>query len=215
MADNTDSLIDALAAGLTPVRHRTAARDGLALAALAVAEIAAYFALRGMRSDMPMAMGKMAFWWKAVSLLVLAAIGATTAIAALDPARSPRHGLRALAAAAAVAVAVGWGVDAARGGSAHLIARLDWRDGLDCIAVVVGCALPALAALALLMRRGAATDPGGAATAAGVAAAAWGGVVFTLDCPHDDPFYIAVWFAAAIIIVMGIARLALPRLTRW
>jgi hypothetical protein len=215
MADSADALIDSLAAGLTPVRPRTAVRDGLAFAALAAAEIAAYFALRGMRPDMPMAMGNMAFWWKAVSLLVLAAIGVATTIAALDPARSPRRGLRALAGAAALAVAVGWGVDAARGGSADLFARLDWRHGLDCIAVVVGCALPALGALALLMRRGAATDPRGAATAAGVAAAAWGGVVFTLDCPHDDPFYIAVWFAAAIVVVMGIARLILPRLTRW
>ena len=211
MADNGDALIDSLAAGLTPVRHRTALRDEMAFAALAVVEVAVYLALRGMRPDMPVAMGHMAFWWKAVSLLVLAVIAVATTIAALDPARSPRRGLRSLAAAAAVAVAVGWGVDAARGGSAGLIARLDWRDGLDCIAFVIGCALPALGALALLMRRGASTDPRGAATAA----AAWGGVVFTLDCPHDDPFYIAVWFAAAIAIVMVIAHLVLPRLTRW
>ncbi len=215
MADNADALIDSLAAGLTPVRYRTATRDALAFAALAVVEVTAYLALRGMRPDMPAAMGEMAFWWKAVSLLVLAVIGVATAIAALDPARSPRRGLRALAGAAAVTVAVGWGVDAARGGSADLIARLDWRHGIDCIAFVVGCALPALAALAILMRRGAATDPRGAATAAGAAAAAWGGVVFTLDCPHDDPLYIAVWFGIAIVIVMGIARIALPRLTRW
>ncbi|MBC7497542.1 MAG: DUF1109 family protein [Sphingomonadaceae bacterium] len=215
MADNGVALIDSLAAGLTPVRRRTAWRDGMAFAALAVVEVAVYLALRGMRPDMPVAMGHMAFWWKAVSLLVLAVIGVATTIAALDPARSPRRGLRSLAVAAAVAVAVGWGVDAARGGSASLIARLDWRDGLDCIAFVIGCALPALGALALLMRRGASTDPRGAATAAGAAAAAWGGVVFTLDCPHDDPFYIAVWFAAAIAIVMVIARLILPRLTRW
>jgi len=140
MADNSVALIDSLAAGLTPVRHRTAWRDGMAFAALAVVEVAVYLALRGMRPDMPVAMGHMAFWWKAVSLLVLAVIGVATTIAALDPARSPRRGLRSLAVAAAVAVAVGWGVDAAGGGSASLIARLDWRDGLDCIAFVIGCA---------------------------------------------------------------------------
>ncbi len=210
-----DDMLDALVAGLTPVTRRTAARDWAAFAALAVAEIAIYFALRGMRPDMPEAMGRMAFWWKAVSLLVLAAIGVTTTIAALDPVRSPRRGLRALGVAAAAAIAIGWGIDAARGGPADLLARLDWREGLDCVAFVVGCALPALGALALLMRRGAPTDPRGAATAAGAAAAAWGGVVFTLDCPHDDPLYIAVWFSLAIVVVMLLTRLILPRLTRW
>lgn len=215
MANDADRLIDSLATGLTPVRRRTARGDWLALALLAVAEVAAYLALRGMRPDMPAAMGAMAFWWKATSLLVLAVIGVTTTIAALDPVASPRRGLRALAVAAGVAVAVGWAIDAARGGRTDLIARLDWREGLDCVAFVVACALPALGALALLMRRGAPTDPGGAATAAGAAAAAWGGVVFTIDCPHDDPFYVAVWFAVAMGAVMVIARLLLPRLTRW
>ncbi len=216
MADpNADAMLDALVAELKPVAPRRPARDWAAFALLAVAEVAAYLTMRGMRPDMPEAMSHMAFWWKALSLLVLAVIGVGTTIAALDPVRSPRRGLRLLAIVAALAVAAGWVVDAARVGPADFIARLDWREGLDCVLFVVACALPALGALALLMRRGAPTDPTGAATAAGVAAAAWGGVVFTLDCPHDDPFYIAVWFSLAIAIVMAIARLLLPRLTRW
>ncbi len=198
-----DAMLDALVAQLTPVQRRRPSRDWAVLALLAVAEVVAYLALRGMRPDMPDAMTHMAFWWKALSLLALAAIGVGTTIAALDPARSPRRGLRALGTAAAAALAAGWAIDAARGGSTELLARLDWREGLDCVAFVVGCALPALGALAVLMRRGAPTDPVGAATAAGIAAAAWGGVVFTLDCPHDDPFYIAVWFALAFAIVLA------------
>ncbi len=215
MADDAEALIDTLTARLTPVTPRRAGRDWLAFALLAVVEAAAYIGLIGPRHDMHAAMGQMAFWWKAVSLVILAAIGVSTTIAALSPDRSPRRGLRRLGVAAALAVVAGWILDASQSGTAALVARLDWREGLACVGVVVALALPALGVLALLMRRGAATDPRGAATAAGAAAAAWGGAVFTINCPHDDPFYIAVWFAAAIGAVMLVARAALPRLTRW
>lgn len=210
-----DAFADSLAAGLKPVTRRTPARDWTAFALLAAAELIAYAGLRGMRPDMPMAMGLMAFWWKGLSLLVLAVIGVATTITALAPERSARRGLRGLGIAAAVAVALGWIVDASRAGPADLIARLDWREGLSCVGAVVILAAPALGALVVLMRRGAPTDPRRTATAAGAAAAAWGGAVFTLRCPHDDPLYIAVWFAVAILAIMAFARVTVPRLTRW
>lgn len=213
--DRDDALLDALAAGLVPVRRRSARRDWAAFALLGAVEVAAYIAVRGMRPDMDDAMSRMAFWWKALSLVVLAAIGVATTIVALDPARTPRRGLRAFGWVAAAALATGWGLDAAAGGAAVLAARLDWREGLACVGAVVVLALPALALLGLLLRRGAATDPRRAATAAGAAAAAWGGTVFTLACPHDDPLYVALWFAVAIAGMTLMARLALPRLTRW
>ncbi len=216
MRADPDALIEALAAGLTPVQARTPARNWAAFALLAAVEVAAYLAVAGMRPDMGMAMGRTAFWWKALSLVVLAGIGIATAIAALRPDRSPRRGLRLFGIAAAVAIAVGWGLDAAHGAAPDQLAlRLDWREGLACLGEIVVLALPALGILALLMRRGAPTDPSGAATAAGAAAAAWGGAVFTFACPHDDPFYIAVWFALSIGVVMAVARLLLPKLTRW
>ena len=210
-----DRLVDGLAAGLTPVTRRTAARDWTAFAALAAVEVAVYAGLRGMRPDMPMAMGLMAFWWKGLSLLVLAVIGIATTIGALTPERSARRGLHRLGIAAAVVIALGWLVDAGRVGAADLLVRLDWRDGLACVWSVVVLAAPALAALVILMRRGAPTDLRRTATAAGAAAAAWGGAVFTLRCPHDDPLYIAIWFVVAILGVMAFARLTVPRLIRW
>ena len=215
MSKRNEMMLDELVGQLTPVRPRSPRRDLAVIALFGAVEIALYVAVRGMRPDMHMAMGLMAFWWKVASLAVLAVIGVVTTIAALDPARSPRRGLQGFAIAAALAIAVGWGLDAAQAGPAALLARLDWRKGVECLGAVVVLSLPALAALAVLMRRGAPTDPGGSVTAAGLAAAAWGGAVFTLACPRDDPFYVAVWFAAAILVVLVIARLLLPRLTRW
>ncbi len=210
-----DRLIERLAHGLKPVRRRLPLRDAAILIGLGIVEIAIYIWVSGMRPDMPEAMGLMAFWWKAASLGVLAVIGGATALGALDPTRSPRRGLRGFAVAAAVAIAAGWAIDAASAGVGPLIARLDWREGLACVRAVVLLSIPALLALGLLMRRGAPTDPGGTAAAVGLTAAAWGGAVFVLACPHDDPLYVALWFAVSIAIVAWLARLVLPRLTRW
>jgi hypothetical protein len=210
-----DPLIERLAGSLQPVRRRLPARDAAILLALGLVEVVGYVAVRGMRPDMPEAMDRMAFWWKAASLCVLALIGGATALGAFDPTRSPRRGLRGFAVAAAVAIAIGWGIDAASAGIGPLLARLDWREGLRCVGAVVVLSVPALLALGVLMRRGAPTDPGGTASAVGLTAAAWGGAVFVLACPHDDPLYVALWFAVAIGVVTWLARLVLPRLTRW
>lgn len=210
-----DPLIERLAGGLQPVRRRLPWRDAAILGVLGLVEIAVYVWVRGMRPDMPEAMGSMAFWWKAASLTVLALIGGATALGAFDPTRSPQRGLRGFAIAAAVAIAIGWGIDAASAGVGPLLVRLDWREGVRCVGAVVVLSIPALLALGVLMRRGAATDPGGTASAVGLTAAAWGGAVFVLACPHDDPLYVAFWFAVAIGIVAWLARLILPRLTRW
>ena len=210
-----DALLDALAADLAPVRRRRMARTAAALALLAGVEAGLYIVLRGgMRPDMGAAMGRMAFWWKVASLAVLAVVGVATTLAAVDPAGSPRRGLRRFAVAAAVAVALGWALDVAHG-AGGLAARLDWRQGVDCLAAVVVLSLPPLIALTMLLRRGAPTDASGSAFAAGIAAAAWGGAVFTVACPSDDPLYVVVWFAAAMAAVTALARLVVPRVTRW
>lgn len=214
-AEGGDALIDRLSRDLVPVRPRTTARTLLLLAVLGIVEVALYLAIRGMRPDMPAAMTQPMFWWKGASLLALAVIGGATALRAFDPAASPRRGLRRFAAAAAIALAAGWIIDAAGGGGAALRVRLAPADGLACVGAVVVLSLPALFAFGLLMRRGAATDPGGTAAAVGLTASAWGGLVFVVACPHDDPLYVALWFTVAITLVAFIARLTLPRLTRW
>jgi hypothetical protein len=75
--------------------------------------------------------------------------------------------------------------------------------------------LPAMAALGVLMRRGAPTDIGGTSLTAGIAAAAWGAFVFVFACPADDPLYIAVWYVVGCGLVTMFARVVLPRLASW
>ena len=211
-----DTLVDRLASALPPVRRRRVGIDAAIVAGLVAVELALFLAIGLMRHDMPRAMDHMSFWWKLGSLGVIAAVAAPTAILSFDPARSPRRGLRLVLAAVALSLAVGWGIDVlAENGPALLVARLDWHQGLGCVWKMVALSMPPLVGLALLMRRGAATEPEASALAVGLAASALGAFVFVFACPKDDPFYIAIWYAVGCGVVTLIARLALPRLTRW
>ncbi len=210
-----DPLIDRLARDLKPVRRRSAGRDAALLGLLCLVELALFLGLGAMRPDMPVAMEQPSFWWKLGSVCLIALVGAVVAVVSFDPVRSPRRGLRWLAAIIALCFAAGWVVDASRDGWPALAARVNWHDGMQCASKIVALSVPAMLGLGLLMRRGAATDSGGAALASGIAAGAWGAFVFVFACPYDDPLYIAVWYAVGCGFVTALGRLALPRLTRW
>jgi hypothetical protein len=212
---STDRLIDSLAAELAPVRRRRPWRDIGILALVGAVEVALYLALGQLRPDIHLAMTLASFWWKLASLAILTAIGVATAIRSFDPAASPRPGLRRFGWAAVAALAVGWVIDAANSAGPSLAARLMWHHGLDCVEAMVALSIPPLIALALLMRRAAPTDRRGSALAVGVASASWGALVFVLNCPHDDPFYVAVWYPVGCGLVALVARVLLPRISRW
>jgi len=210
-----DPLIDRLASDLRPVRPRRPEADAIVCLLLCAIELGLFLALGMMRPDMPTAMALPSFWWKLGSVGLIALVGASVAILTLDPAASPRRGLRLLAAIAALSLALGGAIDVSRDGMPALAARLNWHDGLDCVCKMVALSVPAVIALSLLMRRGAPMDVQGTSLAAGIGAAAWGAFVFVFACPHDDPLYIAVWYAVGCGLVTALARLGLPRLARW
>ncbi len=211
----SDQLLDDLVASLTPVRCRKPMREGLLLALVGAVELGLYLLLVRPRHDLSMAMHMPSFWWKAACLGGLTVIGAVTAIRSFDPTASPRPGLRWMLLLLGAALVSGWAIDAANAGGEMLLARLMWRRGLDCVIAIVVLSIPPAVALALLMRRGAPTDRKGSALAVGFAGAAWGGFVFIFNCPHDDPFYIAVWYSVGALAVAAIWRLILPLVTRW
>ena len=212
---SNDDLIDRLAGGLTPVRRRSPRRDALAIGSIALIELALFLVLGGMRPDMPAAMDHAGFWWKLVSLALIALASCVVAILSFDPSRSPRRGLRMVLALILLCLSAGWLVDAAGDGWAFLWARLDWRDGLACVTKMVLLSIPPVLGLGVLMQRGAPTDRSGTAWTAGLAAATWGAFVFVFACPFDDPLYIAVWYLVGCGLVCIAARILLPLMSRW
>lgn len=125
-----ESLLDTLASGLTPVRSRSAWRDGMTVGALALAELALFLLLGLARPDMHHAMREPSFWWKLVTLGLLAILAVATAVRSFDPSVSPARGLRWAAAIGGSALLIGWGIDAAHHAGAPLLARLEWRAGV-------------------------------------------------------------------------------------
>lgn len=212
---SNNRLVDRLVGELKPIRRRTAGADAAIFALLCVVELGLFLGLGAMRPDMPLAMEQPSFWWKLGSLGVIALVGGLVAILSFDPVESPRRGLRWLSATIALSLVTGWVIDASRDGLPALVARLNWHDGLQCVYKMVLLSMPAVIGLGLLMRRGAPTDTSGTSLAVGIAAAAWGAFVFVFACPHDDPLYIAVWYAVGCGLVTLLARLVLPQLTRW
>jgi hypothetical protein len=211
----TDQLVDQLARDLKPVRRRRPWVDALIMALIFGCELAAFLEFGELRPDMWTAMRLMAFWWKLASLSVIAAVAGGAAILSFDPAASPRRVLRWVPALVAVSLAVGWGIDATTDGWPAVAARLQWRDGVDCASTIVLLALPAVIGLGFLMSRGAPTDIAASASAVGVASGALGAFVFVFSCAYDDPLYIAVWYGLGCGLTILLARLLLPRLTRW
>ncbi len=214
-----DPLIDSLVADLAPVQPRQWRREAALVVGAVIFEAMAVAGVFGMRPDMPEAMATPAFWWKGVCLALVAGLGAAAVLISLDPAVTILPRLRRLSRIFAMllplALAAGWLIDAGDGGVDALVARLDWRDGIGCVRHVLVTAIPMLVLLVVLIRRGAPTRPALTASVAGLAAAGLGAFGFALSCPHDDPLYVAVWYGAAVAIMVALARLGLPRLIRW
>lgn len=210
-----NDLIHRLSADLSPVRPRSAWRDAAMLGAVAAAQLALFLWLGAGRDDMHHAAAHPGFWWKLTGLGLLALLGAATALRSFDPVADPRRGLRYAGVLIGVVLAAGWVVSLAAGDGGVLLARLNWRLGVECAFETVALTLPALITLGVLMRRGASTDVAGTAVAVGLTGAAWGAFVFAFACPSDDPLYIAVWYGVSIAFVTVAARLILPRLARW
>jgi hypothetical protein len=211
----TESLIERLSGDLRPVRPRSILREAAILAILGITEMVAFLAMGFMRPDMPAAMGTPSFWWKLLSMGLITVLGAGIALNSIDATRSPSRGLRWIPICIAVIFASGWLIDAAQGGLLDLLTRLHWREGVQCVLKMIALSVPALIAMAFLIRQGAPSDRIGTALAGALASAAWGAFVFVFACPSDDPFYIAVWYSVGCGIATLFGQFVLSRFARW
>jgi hypothetical protein len=210
-----DPLIDQLVGNLKPVRPRRFWQDAAIFASLCVAEIGVFFALGAALPDMPMRMHQPTFWWRLVSLGLIAVISSVPAIHSFSPTYSPWRALRWIFVVIGVCLLTGLWFNSGPDELASLVHRIDWRDGIQCAFKMIVLSIPPMVGLGVLMRRGAPTDRAKSALLVGVAAAAWGAFVFVFACPFNDALYIAVWYSVGCGAVTLLSRALLPRLGRW
>jgi hypothetical protein len=210
-----DSLIDRLTGDLKPVRRRRLWRDIVIIATICVAEIVVFFALGAALPEMQMRMHQPTFWWRLVSLGIIAVIGGIPAILSFSPTYSPRRGLRWVLLVFAVCLAAGLCISAGPDDLESLARRVDWTNGIQCAAKMIALSTPPVVGLGALMRRGAPIDGNRTALLVGIAGSAWGAFVFVFACPFNDPLYIAVWYSLGCGTVVLVSRALLPRLSKW
>jgi hypothetical protein len=210
-----DPLIDQLVGNLKPVRPRRFWRDAAIFALLCVAEIGVFFALGAALPDMPMRMHQPTFWWRLVSLGLIAVISSVPAILSFSPTYSPRRALRWIFVVIGVCLLTGVWFNIGPDELGSLVRRIDWRDGIQCASKMIALSIPPMVGLGVLMRRGAPSDRAKSALLVGVAAAAWGAFVFVFACPFNDPLYIVVWYSVGCGAVTLLSRALLPHLARW
>lgn len=210
-----DPLIDRLAEDLKPVRTRRPRREFAIIAAVCVVEIIVFFALGAALPDMPTRMHQPTFWWRLVSLALIAVISGIPAVLSFNPAYSPRRGLRLVFVLIIVCLGFGLCIGAGPDDVMSLVRRIDWTNGIQCASKMIALSIPPVIGLGALMRRGAPTDQNRTALLVGIAGAAWGAFVFVFACPFNDPLYIAVWYSVGCGTVVLLSRIILPWLARW
>jgi hypothetical protein len=205
-----DTLIRNLSADLAPVTRRSVPREAAVLAAIGVAQAGLVLSAGATRPDMGQVILAPFMLWKIGSLAVLAGVACTVAIRSLAPPAMPRRAVMAVLALAVLAILGGTFVTSAGDSGRPLLDRLSPAHGMLCATAITVLALPIMAALAVLMRRGAPVRPKQSALACGLAAATSGALIFTLCCPMNDPLYIAFWYSVGIATVALGARWLLP-----
>ncbi|USI75053.1 NrsF family protein [Sphingomonas morindae] len=208
---STDALIRTLSADLVAVRRRSVPREVAALAAVGVVEAGLLLAAGAMRPDMAQMISTPFMLWKIGSLALLAGVTGLVAVRSLAPPATPRRGMMAALALAALTVVAGLFVTPTGAGGLPLLQRLSPVHGLLCATAITVLSLPMMAALAVLMRRAAPVRPRQSALACGLAAAASGALIFTICCPMNDPLYVIVWYALGVAAVASAARWLLPK----
>ena len=84
-----------------------------------------------------------------------------------------------------------------------------------CLVSIPTLALPVLAALLAVLRRGAPAAPARAGLAAGLAAGAVAATVYSLHCPEDSPLFFGAWYTTGILVMAALGAWAGARVLRW
>lgn len=212
-APSNQSLIESIAADLTPVRAFDF-RHGVILTTLAaLVTVLAVAVFDGFWHGIIDGEANAFFFIVNGMLLVLAAATATATIRIASPAvgnryDGPRWGLAMLGVLPAVALAT-----LIAQGDAHSVVSDPY--GINCMLSGLAAALLTAAALVAWLRRGAPVQIERAGMLAGVTAGAVGSLAYGLSCPIDSFGHLAVWHIAPVAIAALLGRLAFPSLLRW
>jgi hypothetical protein len=212
----TDDLIEALAAGTTPIRPRRL-EAGLALWALPAA-IAAFlgviFVLGGVRPDLAQAVQGPTFWMKAAYTVLLALAGGWLFTRLGRPGTSTRAPMLTVIVLMAIAGLLGWAnyLTAPQAMRPHVLLGHSWK---VCTANIVGLSLLTAPFIFWAARRFAPTRPTLAGFAAGISAGGLAATLYGVYCIESTAAFVAAWYTLGILAAGAIGAVIGRFWLRW
>lgn len=210
----TDDLIGSLVMdqGHPPVSVRRTFGYALPVALLVAFGIFSY--VLDMRQDFADALMTWRYDIKILTTASIAAFGIVLLFRMARPQHEPAGDLKWVLLAL-VPIALGLLIEMAVLPSDQWASSAIGRGAIYCLSLVPLIAIGPLAATLIVLKRGAPQSPTAAGAIAGFAAGGIGALIYTLHCPNDSPFYVAIWYLSAVAIVTvvgaGIGRVWL----RW
>lgn len=207
----TDDLIRALAHDATPAAVPSPRLDLALVLGCAVAMGIGFLMLAGPRSDLSAHVA--AVTAKVVLTLLTATAGLALVLRLARPGVEPGRSPALLGLV--VALLAAWTAGTWLMTPAALTAGLFSRNAWHCLVAIPVLALPTLALLVAVARRGAVTRPTLAGWAAGLAAAGLSATFYALSCTEDSPLFVAIWYGLATLAVGAVGAAAFRRFVRW
>ncbi|HUO54974.1 MAG TPA: NrsF family protein [Rhodoblastus sp.] len=173
-----------------------------------------FFTFIGLRSTFFASLDEPRFLFKFVFTLTMAASGLVLTWRLSRPGGDPGLARRAVLLAPALLVAASL-TEMALVPPDQWEARMIGHNAIHCLKLIPFMSLAPLAGLLLALRHGAPSDPHRAGAAAAFAAAGLSATLYAANCPDDSPFFLAVWYMIATMIVVALGWFAGGRLLRW
>ncbi len=210
----TDDLIAALAADndtKAPPIERAFTRD---LSAGFLVSAVGFFAFLGVRHTFFASLDQPRFLFKFVFTLTMAASGLALAYRLARPVAILGGAPRAIWLAPAL-LALACLAEFFLVPQDQWAARMIGHNAMHCLTLVPLMALAPLAGLFLALKQAAPSDPRRAGAAAGFASAGLAATLYAMNCPDDSPFFLAVWYMLATMLVVTLGWFAGGRWLRW
>lgn len=210
----TEDLIAALAADNESRGAPLSRTFAIDLGAGFIVSVAFFFAALGVRDTFFASLGDPRFLFKFAFSLSMAASGFFLAWRLARPGAETRRVAKAVWIAPALIV-VACGAEMAVTPSSLWAGRMIGHNALHCLTLIPLMALAPLIGLFAALRHGAPGDGRRAGAAAALASAGLSAALYAMNCADDSPFFLAVWYVTATLLVVAFGWLAGGRWLRW
>jgi hypothetical protein len=210
----TEDLIAALAADNDSKGAPMSRTFAIDLGVGVLVSLVFFFSALGLRETFFASLGEPRFLFKFIFSLSMAASGVFLAWRLARPGADARLAARSVTVAPALVVVACLAEMAATPPNLWA-ARMIGHNAVHCLTLIPLMSLAPLAGLFAALRHGAPGDGRHAGAAAALASAGLSATLYAMNCPDDSPFFLAVWYVIATVLVVAFGWLAGGRWLRW